>query len=218
MRDDIDAARRRNDARSGFAGGSERVVVATGNDGKLSEISSIIHVPGWTFVTAGEVGVWPDVPETGDTFIDNALIKARAAVEIFGLRALADDSGLEVDALGGAPGVRSSRYAGEAATDADNNAKLLAALADVAAEDRTARFRCVVALVAVDGSVTTAAGTCEGRIGLEPTGEGGFGYDPLFLPDATPGRTMAQLAPGEKNAISHRGAALRALRQALGGV
>ena len=199
------------------APGGRRIVVATGNLGKIEEIRGALDFPGWTFVSAGEIGPWPDVPETGETFVDNALIKARAAVELYGLRALADDSGLEVDALGGAPGVRSSRYAGENATDADNNAKLLAALGGIPDEGRTARFRCVMALVDTDGSVVTAQGVCEGRIGVTATGEGGFGYDPLFLPAAAPGRTMAQLSLPEKNAISHRGAALRALREALAG-
>ena len=199
-----------------LCGGIDLITVATGNVGKIAEIASIIDVPGWSFTAAGDLGEWPDVPETGETFLDNALIKARTAVELFGWRALADDSGLEVDALGGAPGVHSSRYAGEDATDADNNAKLLAALADVPDAERTARFRCVVVLVDRDGSVVTASGSCEGRIACEPAGDGGFGYDPLFLPDATPGRTMAQLPLAEKNAISHRGAALRALRAELG--
>jgi XTP/dITP diphosphohydrolase len=191
------------------------IVVATGNPGKLEEIRSAIDVPGWTFQAAGELGEWPDVPETGETFLDNALIKARAAVELFGHAALADDSGLQVDALHGEPGVRSSRYAGERATDAENNAKLLEALAGVPAHERTARFRCVVALVAADGTVITEMGSCEGRIAEAPAGEGGFGYDPLFLPDDIPGRTMAELDLAEKNAISHRGTALRALRAAL---
>ena len=203
---------------AGPRGAAKTVVVATGNRGKLTEIRAALDVPGWAFQAAADLGVWPDVEETGETFLDNALIKARAALEIFGLTALADDSGLEVDALDGAPGVRSSRYAGEAATDADNNARLLAALAGVPGGARSARFRCVVAFVATDGSITVGEGSCEGRIGTVPEGNGGFGYDPLFLPDATPGRTMAQLNLAEKNSISHRGAALRALRAILADV
>jgi XTP/dITP diphosphohydrolase len=190
-------------------------VVASGNAGKLSEIRATLDFAGWTFVAAGELGVWPDVPETGASFLDNALIKARAALELFGMTALADDSGLEVDALGDRPGVRSSRWAGETATDADNNRKLLAELVGVAEERRTARFRSVIVLIAPDGSFRCGEGTCEGSIATRPAGVGGFGYDPLFMPEATPGLSMAQLSMSEKNAISHRGAALRALRAGI---
>ena len=197
---------------------TRRVVVATANRGKLAEIRSALAFDGWEFVTADDLGFDPlDVVESGDTFEANAALKAHEYHRVFGLAALADDSGLEVDALGGAPGVYSARYAGEDATDADNNLKLLAALDAVPARERTARFRCVVVLVAEDGSETVAAGVCEGVIGFEPRGSGGFGYDPLFLPAATPGRTMAELELPEKNAISHRGAALRALAAVLGG-
>lgn len=193
-----------------------RVIVATGNQGKLGEIRSTLVFPGWEFVTAADLGMAGlDVVEDGDTFADNALLKARAYHEAFGLPALADDSGLVVDALGGAPGVRSSRYAGEEASDADNNAKLLAALSNVVSHDRTARFRCAVAYVDAEGAATMAAGACEGRMLTAPRGSGGFGYDPLFAPDAAPGRSMAELDVADKNAISHRGAALRALREAL---
>ena len=199
-------------------GGPRTVVVATGNQGKLTEIRSALAVPGWSFAAAADLGRWPEVEETGETFLDNALIKARAAVGLFGLAALADDSGLEVDSLGGAPGVGSRRYAGDGATDADNNAKLLEALRGIHDAGRSARFRCVIVLVDTDGLVTTAEGACEGRIGAVAAGDGGFGYDPLFLPNAAPGRTMAQLSLAEKNAISHRGAALRALRAILADV
>lgn len=195
-----------------------RVIVATANRGKLAEIRSALDFEGWEFVTAADLGCEPlEVEETGDTFEANARLKAHAYHDAFGLPALADDSGLEVDVLGGAPGVYSSRYAGPDATDADNNRKLLAALADVPPVRRTARFRSVIVLVAADGVETVASGTCEGVIGFEPRGDGGFGYDPLFLPAAMPGRTMAELELAEKNAISHRGAALRALRAAVGG-
>jgi len=195
----------------------KRVVVATKNAGKLAEIRAALPFPGWHFVSSAELGEWPEVEETGDTFEDNARLKAFAAHERFGLPALADDSGLEVDALDGAPGVFSSRFAGECATDALNNERLLGVLADVPADERTARFRCVMVFIDEDGTETVAEGTCEGRIGFEPRGSGGFGYDPLMLPDATPGRTMAELDMAEKNAISHRGAALRALRARLEG-
>jgi XTP/dITP diphosphohydrolase len=193
-----------------------RIIVATANPGKLAEIRSALDEPGWEFVTAADLGAAPlDVEETGETFEQNALLKARAYHEAFGLAALADDSGLEVDALGGAPGVYSSRYAGPDATDAENNARLLRELSGVPEERRTARFRCTMVLVDEDGRETVATGTCEGRIGFEARGDGGFGYDPLFWPDAALGRTMAELGMAEKNAISHRGAALRAMRALL---
>ncbi|MCE5190513.1 MAG: RdgB/HAM1 family non-canonical purine NTP pyrophosphatase [Actinomycetia bacterium] len=198
------------------AGEARRVIVASTNHGKLAEIRSALDLDGWEFVTATDLGRETlDVEETGATFAENALLKARAYAEAFGLAALADDSGLEVDALAGAPGVRSARYSGEGATDARNNKKLLDALTGLPEAARSARFRSAVALVEPDGAVTAAEGTCEGRIGLRPAGTGGFGYDPLFLPAAAPGRTMAELSLAEKNAISHRGEALRALRQAL---
>lgn len=192
-------------------GGRKRVAVATRNKGKLSEIRGALKTFGWVFVAAEDLGSLPTVRETGATFFDNAKLKAGAYHRHFGgIAALADDSGLEVDALKGAPGVRSARYAGEKATDADNNAKLLRALGDLPAERRTARFRSTIVFIDEDGSLVTASGACEGRIGFEPCGKGGFGYDPLFLPDATPGKTMAELTLAQKNAISHRGDALRA--------
>ena len=198
------------------AGESRRVIVASTNHGKLAEIRSALDFEGWEFVTAADLGLTPlEVEETGATFLDNALLKAHAYAAAFGLPALADDSGLEVDALGGAPGVLSARYSGEGATDDRNNALLLEELATVAEDARTARFRSVVVLAEPDGTFTSALGACEGQIGYERRGSGGFGYDPLFLPLATPGRAMAELALTEKNAISHRGAALRMLRHAL---
>jgi len=195
-----------------------RVVVATANRWKLAEIRAALGFTGWEFVTAEDLDAQPlDVEETGITFEDNARLKAHAYHAAFGLPALADDSGLEVDILGGAPGVYSSRYAGGCcSTDAENNARLLMELEEVPAEDRAARFRCVIVFLDADGNETVAAGACEGSIGFEPRGEGGFGYDPLFWPEATSGRTMAELAMGEKNAISHRGAALQALAAILG--
>lgn len=197
-----------------------RVVVATANRGKLEEIRSALPFEGWEFVTAADLGAEPlEVEETGTTFIANARLKAHAYQEAFGMAALADDSGLEVDVLGGAPGVYSSRYADDCCGGGDsaNNARLLLELEEVPAGDRTARFRSVIVLVGEDGHEIVAEGACEGSIGFEPRGTGGFGYDPLFLPDAAPGRTMAELTLAEKNAISHRGAALRALRAQLGG-
>lgn len=196
--------------------GERLVVVATGNVGKLVEIRSAMPFEGWRFVAASELGPWDPPEETGKTFAENALIKARYAAQTFGHAALADDSGLEVDALDGEPGVYSSRYAGPCASDEENNRRLLLALKDVPEAGRSARFRSAVAVVAEDGTEILADGACEGSIGFEPKGSGGFGYDPLFRPDATPGRTMAELELAEKNAISHRGAALRALAEKIG--
>ena len=194
------------------------VVVGSSNHGKLAEIRSALDFPGWRFVAAAELEAeWPSPEETGETFEDNARIKARAAHARFELAALDDDSGLEVDELDGEPGVYSARYAGPCADDAENNSRLLLALKDVPEGQRTARFRCTIVFVGPDGTETVANGTCEGRIGFQPRGEHGFGYDPLFEPDATPGRTMAELSLAEKNAISHRGAALRDLHEKLAG-
>jgi XTP/dITP diphosphohydrolase len=195
------------------------VVVASSNHGKLAEIRSALDFPGWRFIAAAELEAeWPSPEEDGETFEANARIKAVAGHERFAMASLADDSGLEVDAIDGEPGVYSSRYAGPCATDAENNRRLLLAMKDVPEGERTARFRCTIVFIAPDGTETVANGTCEGRIGFEPVGEHGFGYDPLFYPDATPGRTMAQLTLPEKNAISHRGAALRDLRARLAGL
>lgn len=194
------------------------VVVATNNRHKVDEIRAALAFPGWRFVAASDLDAeWPSPEEDGDTFEANARIKAVAAHERFGTAAIADDSGLEVDALEGAPGVYSSRFAGECATDEENNARLLMALELAPDGYRSARFRSTLVLVDEQGRETVATGTCEGEIGHVPRGSHGFGYDPLFLPDATPGRTMAELTMDEKNAISHRGAALRALHAELVG-
>jgi len=202
---------------SSKAEAGKRIVVATGNAHKVDEIAAALAPFGWEFVSVADLGGWDSPAETGETFEDNARIKALAARERFGMAALADDSGLEVDALDGAPGVYSARYAGECATDALNNERLLLALADVPATERTARFRSVIVMIDVDGTETVASGTCEGRIAFEPKGTGGFGYDPIFLPDATSGAMMAELDMAAKNAISHRGAALKSLRALLAG-
>ena len=192
------------------------VVVASSNHGKLAEIRSALPFAHWRFSAAGELDdEWPSPEETCETFTDNARIKAVACRARFGFAALADDSGLEVDALDGGPGVYSARFAGACATDAENNARLLLALADVPDAQRTARFRCAIVFIADDGTETVADGTCEGRIGFETRGEHGFGYDPLFLPNGASGRSMAELTLAEKNAISHRGAALGDLRDKL---
>lgn len=197
--------------------GVRRIVVATGNPHKVEEIESALSGSGWEFVALHDLGDFPDPVEDGETFEDNARIKARAAREETGLASLADDSGLVVDALGGRPGVHSARYAGEHATDAENNAKLLAELADVPDERRTARFVSTLVLIDEEGHETVAVGTCEGRIAREPAGDGGFGYDPLFHPDDLGGAiAMAEVSMDEKNAISHRGRALAALAAKLG--
>ena len=192
---------------------ADTVAVATGNAHKLVEIEEILGraMPGARFVSWKEFGDFEDPEETGTTFAENALIKARASVAACGAVSVADDSGLVVDALDGAPGVFSARYAGVHGDDAANNAKLLKNLAVVPEGARTARFVSVVALVWPDGRELVGEGTCEGVIGFEERGEHGFGYDPLFLPDDTPVKTMAEHEPAEKNAISHGFLALRDL-------
>ncbi len=193
----------------------ERIAIASKNVNKLREIRAICA--GWpvSWVTAEEhPAAWPGVDEPHGTYLENALHKARAVAEDLGLPALADDSGLEVDALGGAPGPRSARYAGEDAADEDNRRMLLAALKGVPGAGRTGRFRCIVAVAWPGGGELSAEGVCEGAVVAKPRGEDGFGYDPLFLP-AGWDRTMAELAPEEKDRISHRGRALRAIRELL---
>jgi XTP/dITP diphosphohydrolase len=191
-----------------------RIVVATGNPGKLTEIRAILEEFRVEVIAQGELGVG-DVEETGLTFVENALLKARNAAAATGGPAIADDSGLEVDALGGAPGIRSARYAGEPADDAANIDKLLGALE--AEEDRAAAFRCVMVFLrhAEDPAPVIAEGVWRGRILTERQGEGGFGYDPVFF-DPALGRSAAELAPAEKNRVSHRARALRELARRLG--
>lgn len=198
---------------------NKTIVVATGNAHKLTEIRDILGkvLPDVEFVSLAQLGDFDDPEETGTTFEANALIKAEAAVVETGFSAIADDSGLVVDALDGEPGVYSARYAGVHGDDAANNAKLLRNLENVEDADRTARFMSVVALVRADGIVLSGEGSCEGMIGHELRGDHGFGYDPLFLPNDTPGKTMAELTPEEKNAISHRFHALQNLSRELTG-
>lgn len=198
------------------------VVIATNNAHKVSEIRAALDFEGWEFATLREAGIVSDPAEDADSFEGNARIKAeaaRAAAEAalgHPVAVLADDSGLEVDALDGAPGVYSARYAGADGDDAANNAKLLAELAEVPEEQRTARFVCTLVFIDEDGAETVARGTVEGVIGFEGRGNEGFGYDPLFLPDAFEGRlTLAEVSQQEKNGISHRGCALRLLRDKL---
>lgn len=189
------------------------VILATNNAHKASEISHALDFPGWEFKTLKEANIKSDPAEDADSFIGNARIKAQAARKAGGYVAvLADDSGLEVDALGGAPGVYSSRYAGEDGNDAANNQKLLTELADVLPEDRTARFVCTLVFIDEDGTEIDARGTIEGHIGFDLQGSEGFGYDPLFYPLEYNGeKTLAEVPQEQKNAISHRGNALRAL-------
>lgn len=195
---------------------TKTVIIATNNAHKVEEIESALSFEGWEFKTLREAGITSNPEETGTTFIENARIKALAAHEISGAATLADDSGLAVDALDGAPGVYSSRYSGVDGDDAANNAKLLHELTDVAESDRSARFVCSLVFIDEDGQETTAEGFVEGYIGFEERGEGGFGYDPLFFPDAYDGKkTMAELTQDEKNSISHRGNALRNLKKVL---
>ena len=194
------------------------IVLATNNAHKVSEISSALDFPGWEFKTLRELGIESDPAEDADTFLGNARIKALAAHEASGgLAALADDSGLVVDALGGAPGVFSARYAAtdpfQDADDDANNEKLLAELKDVPEDKRTARFVCTLVFIDEDGTERIAEGTVEGRIGYELQGDGGFGYDPLFWPDVFAGAcTLAEVPQERKNQVSHRGNALRNLR------
>lgn len=194
----------------------KRVVVATNNAHKLAEISTALAFPGWEFAPLSSLGAYPEPIEDGETFEDNARIKARAAFERGHCAVVADDSGLVVDALDGAPGVYSSRYAGMHGDDDANNAKLLRELDGVPDDQRTARFVSTLVFIDDDGSETVASGTIEGRIGHELHGDEGFGYDPLFLPDVFGGnRTLAEVSMEEKNKVSHRGNALRALRAKL---
>lgn len=189
------------------------IAVATGNAHKLTEIETILGraLPGVRFVSWKAFGDFEDPEETGTTFAENALIKARASVAATGCASVADDSGLVVDALDGEPGVYSARYAGVHGDDDANNEKLLVKLDGVEESRRTARFVSVVALVYPDGRELVGEGTCEGMVGFAGRGTHGFGYDPLFLPSDTPGKTMAELTPEEKNAISHRFHALENL-------
>ncbi len=191
-----------------------RLVIATHNAGKLAEFSLLLAEFAGEMISQQELGI-AAVTETEDTFEGNALLKARHAAEWAGCAALADDSGLEVDALNGAPGVYSARYAGEGATDALNNAHLLAALREIPAP-RTARYRAVLALVSgpSDPTPVIARGVWEGEIILDPRGEYGFGYDPFFMVTSI-NKTAAELSLKEKNQLSHRSQALRALQARL---
>ena len=193
----------------------ERLAIATRNAHKLREIGRICAdwPVEWLTVRTYE-GLWPDVEEPHDTYLENALAKARGVAAALGVPAVADDSGIEADALGGAPGPRSARYAGEDATDERNLEALLRALKGVPSGGRTARYRCVAAVAWPEGRELWAEGICEGTLGAGPRGSGGFGYDPALLPEGGD-RTMAELTDREKDRISHRGRAFRSLRERL---
>jgi XTP/dITP diphosphohydrolase len=199
-----------------------RLLIATGSKHKLSELRALLDLPATDFVSLADVGLADDAPEVGVTFDQNACAKALWYAARSGLPTLADDSGLEVDALDGQLGVRTRRFASDDPTDEENNEHLLDLLGGFPAEDRTARYRCVLAFAEPTANggaevVETTLGTFEGRIAAEPRGGGGFGYDPIFEPAQEPigGRTVAQLTPEEKNARSHRGQAARAMRERL---
>ena len=201
-----------------------RLLVATHSSHKLRELRELLGLTHTDLVSLDDLGI-PDEPdETGETFEANAAIKARHGARRSGLATLADDSGLEVDALGGGPGVRTRRYAGDHATDADNNAKLLAALEGRPPRERGARYVCALALALPDSAgprgglpLVMARGTCRGRIAVTPHGSNGFGYDPIFEPSPEPpgGRTFGQWSAAEKHAISHRARAARRMARRL---
>jgi len=190
----------------------DRIAIASRNPGKIREIRSICADWPVEWITADEhEGPWPNVEETGASYLENALLKARTVADSVGVPAMADDSGIEVDALGGAPGPRSARNAGEEATDEQNLRMLIRAVAGVPAAGRTARYRCVAVVARPDGREVWAEGTCEGALVPKPRGTDGFGYDPIFVPAGWE-QTMAELPPAEKDRISHRGRAFRALK------
>lgn len=203
------------------------ICAATGNAGKLKELRRILEAQGHEVKSQKELGITLEPEETGTTFEENAVIKAEAICRASGLPTVADDSGLSVDALGGAPGVYSARYCGRHGDDEANNDKLLEALADVPAAQRSAHFTSAVCLMLPTGEKALFLGQCPGWVGFERQGSNGFGYDPLFIPDAVGGEdglsqtpntqnlTYAQLQDWQKDAISHRGAALRKMQQEL---
>ena len=190
-----------------------KIIIATHNKHKLAEMSRILSPMGYEVVTDTDLGIeLSDVEENGETFLDNARIKSEAGCKESGYPCIADDSGLCVDALGGAPGVYSARYSGVHGDDDGNNRKLLAELDGVPTEKRTAHFACAICVSFPDGREVTATGKCEGYIGYEKKGSNGFGYDPLFMVGE---RSLAEMSAEEKDAISHRGNALKELQKIL---
>ena len=191
-----------------------KIIIATHNKHKLQEMSRILSPMGYEVVTDRDLGIeLTDAEENGETFLDNARIKAESGCRESGLPCIADDSGLCVDALDGAPGVFSARYSGVHGDDDGNNRKLLSELEGIPTEKRTAHFACAICVSFPDGSEVTATGKCEGYIGYEKKGTNGFGYDPLFM---VGDRSLAEMTAEEKDAISHRGNALKALKEKLG--
>ena len=191
-----------------------RFAIASRNPGKVREIQQIFAGAGIEWVSEDTDHLWPEVEETGASYLDNALLKARAIATASGSAVLADDSGIEADALGGGPGVRSARFAGPRATDEENLQLLIDTIA--ATDVRGARYRCVAVAAWPDGREAHVEATCEGVLITDRRGSGGFGYDPIFVPVESDGRTMAELSAEEKDAISHRGKAFRGLREVLG--
>ncbi|MFL5686174.1 MAG: non-canonical purine NTP pyrophosphatase [Chloroflexota bacterium] len=196
-----------------FGGSRPRLLVATRSEHKLRELRELLALPNAELVTLDEVGVDGEPVEDGESFEANAAIKARAGLAASGVPTLADDSGIEVDALDGAPGVRTRRYAGDDATDEQNNQKLLAALEGLPAERRGAHYVCSLVLAMPGEPLITVRGECAGRIATGPRGSGGFGYDPIFEPDREPpgGRTFGQWSAEDKNRVSHRARAAQAM-------
>lgn len=201
--------------------GRRRLLIATGSRHKFAELSQLLDLPGTDLLSLADAGLADDAAEEGSSFEANAAAKAVHYAVRSGLPTLADDSGLEVDALDGRPGVHTRRYATPTATDDQNNARLLAELSDVAVADRTARYQCVLVYAEPEDAGTrvleTARGTFEGRVARAPRGSGGFGYDPIFEPSTEPvgGRTVGEISAEEKNAVSHRAQAARAMRELL---
>jgi len=190
------------------------LLLATTNEHKLNEFRSIFQELPFTLLSLRDVQIDLDVEETGTTFAENAILKARTYAQLAGMLALADDSGLEIDALGGAPGIYSARFAGRETSYAERFRLILARLQDIAPAERTARFRCAIALAEPSGYTRVVEGVIEGLVAEGPRGESGFGYDPIFLVPEF-GKTTAELAPAEKNRISHRGRAAEEARRLL---
>ncbi len=193
---------------------NKKIILASNNKGKIHEIQEILSPLGFEIISMKEAGIDMEIEENGSTFEENAAIKARAIYKIFGSAVIADDSGLAVDHLNGAPGVHSHRYAGENATDYDRNMKLLSELSKVEDGKRSARFVCTMCYIDENGREQVVRGECEGKIGYELKGENGFGYDPIFMYGD---RSFAEISADEKNKISHRAEALRLLGQLLKG-
>lgn len=189
-----------------------KIVVATNNKGKLKEFSRVLSPLGIETLSLSDVNVKMEVLETGETFLENAILKAEEVSRLSGFPAIGDDSGLMVDALNGAPGVYTARYAGENATDEENIEKLLCALKNVPDDKRGARFICALALIFPNGERLTAEGECPGKIGYEKKGDGGFGYDPIFY---VKGGSFSEISDSEKDRISHRGIALRHMAEMI---